>query len=1270
MKKFILNTCTLVLIALCALPTVAQLSNTYPGGYYRFRNAARTNDYISIANDKFNYTTVISTAGGNLSGIMTTAGQNRAMECATKYLQNDIHLVSDPDIIDVSTVIYAAKKNSTSSNYDYNLIGQGTSLLTLSSGKYPGTVKLIFKDLYATFTAVGGSGANTLYNISMPLKASNLSMADLGVRYFVDESGKFDTDESSVTSQAKARWYIEPITHFNVQPEVELNGKYYTTLKAPFAFTLSGSVEKAYVITAVNSGVLAYQEISGTIPAGTPVLLQCGSPNAADCQLTPSGTPLFTAPNSDTTSGAPGATETSSYTGTNLLTGTYYCNTDGTITFTTSSGTSSFNGNHNTVASSKYVIGKDANGKLGFVSATGQGLAYMPANKAWLTSAGVFPTVATPTITPASGTYNSAQTVTITAEEGATILYSTDGGTTWNEYNGAIEVGEGTTTVQAKAIKQGLYNDSQEVSATYVVEIPVPELAMTPESMTISDAAAGVFTITGTNVNGNINANLTNTSDWYLNPETLSNTGGEVNVTYTGRELTAENTVNAYVANNPDVKASASVNYQTDIYIVTDNGVEGGWNFGNGAQMTNEEGIYTANFTATVPNTFILFARKLGDGVNWNTRYVFGPSSDGDWEMPGDKATEYGNIDVYDDDPIKLPYAGEYTITINGNDKTFSITRTIETVATPTFTPAAGTYTSIQSVTIACDTQEAVIHYTTDGSEPTANSPVYNGAIEVAQNMTIKAIALKEGWNPSQAATAEYVINLPQLEAPVFTPVSGEYNEAQTVTITAADGATISYKIGDGEYTTYSGPFEVAESCTITAKATKTGYTDSEESSATYTIKYPVATPTFNPPAGSYIGAQEVTISCETEGATISYSTDGINWAEGNTVNVTESCTLYAKATKNGMTDSETSAEYVINYTSLTVNPTTLAINEESGSFAVNGSYLLSDVVVTAHNGFSTSFSSESNATADWGFYKDADNAVDGMVAVNYQGRELSATDNIDVVSGDKSEKVNVTYQADIYIVTDNGVEGQWNFSNGTQMTNEDGTYTATFNATADNTFILFARKLGDGVDWNTRYVFGPSSDGDWEMPSDKATEYGNIDVNDDDPIKLPYAGEYSITINGNDKTFTITRTIETVATPTFTPAAGTYTGTQTVTIECETVGAAILYKIGDGEYQTYTAPIEINESCTITAKATKDGWNDSEETTAEYIIEIPVVHEPGDVNHDGAVNIKDVTDLIDYLLGSNNEVCEVCANVKDDGAINIADVTALIDLLLNNPAE
>ncbi len=55
-----------------------------------------------------------------------------------------------------------------------------------------------------------------------------------------------------------------------------------------------------------------------------------------------------------------------------------------------------------------------------------------------------------------------------------------------------------------------------------------------------------------------------------------------------------------------------------------------------------------------------------------------------------------------------------------------------------------------------------------------------------------------------------------------------------------------------------------------------------------------------------------------------------------------------------------------------------------------------------------------------------------------------------------------------------------------------------------------------------------------------------------------------------------------------------------------------------------------------------------------------------GDVNHDHAVNIADVTALIDYLLGSGS-ACEICANVNGDEGINIADVTALIDKLLSN---
>ena len=55
-----------------------------------------------------------------------------------------------------------------------------------------------------------------------------------------------------------------------------------------------------------------------------------------------------------------------------------------------------------------------------------------------------------------------------------------------------------------------------------------------------------------------------------------------------------------------------------------------------------------------------------------------------------------------------------------------------------------------------------------------------------------------------------------------------------------------------------------------------------------------------------------------------------------------------------------------------------------------------------------------------------------------------------------------------------------------------------------------------------------------------------------------------------------------------------------------------------------------------------------------------------GDVNHDQAVTIKDVTALIDYLLG-NGDVCIICADVNVDGSVTIKDVTNLIDMLLGN---
>ena len=93
-------------------------------------------------------------------------------------------------------------------------------------------------------------------------------------------------------------------------------------------------------------------------------------------------------------------------------------------------------------------------------------------------------------------------------------------------------------------------------------------------------------------------------------------------------------------------------------------------------------------------------------------------------------------------------------------DATFSEI-VIETVATPTYTPAEGTYNEAQNVTIACETLGATIYYTLDGTNPTANSAVYSTAIAISETTTVKAIAMKAGMNDSEIATAIYTIEQP-----------------------------------------------------------------------------------------------------------------------------------------------------------------------------------------------------------------------------------------------------------------------------------------------------------------------------------------------------------------------------------------------------------------------------------------------------------------------------------------------------------------------------
>jgi hypothetical protein len=251
------------------------------------------------------------------------------------------------------------------------------------------------------------------------------------------------------------------------------------------------------------------------------------------------------------------------------------------------------------------------------------------------------------------------------------------------------------------------------------------------------------------------------------------------------------------------------------------------------------------------------------------------------------------------------------------------------TLATPTFSPAAGTYNAVQSVTITCATAGAAIHFTTDGSTPTATSPTYATAVPVATTTTIKAIATATGKTDSAVASATYTL---QAGTPVISPAAGTYATAQSVTISGATpGAAIHYTINGSTPSSTSPTYATAialpvgataATTTIKAIALATGFADSAVASSTFVIDpnaTPAAAPTFSPPAGTYALAQTVTLSTATAGTTIYYTTDGSTPTAASTVYstpvpVAASLTLKAIAAGGGHTPSTVaSAAYVIN---------------------------------------------------------------------------------------------------------------------------------------------------------------------------------------------------------------------------------------------------------------------------------------------------------------------------------------------------------------------
>jgi alpha-tubulin suppressor-like RCC1 family protein len=226
-------------------------------------------------------------------------------------------------------------------------------------------------------------------------------------------------------------------------------------------------------------------------------------------------------------------------------------------------------------------------------------------------------------------------------------------------------------------------------------------------------------------------------------------------------------------------------------------------------------------------------------------------------------------------------------------------------------TPTTGTYTSVQTVTLSHTVSDVTIRYTTDGTTPTTSSTLYSAPFTVDQTTTIKAKAWKTVFLPSEVLTVDYTLGVPN---PSISPGTATYNSGQSVTISESlSGTTIRYTTDGsdptGASTVYVNPITVDMPVTLKARAFKSGWTDSNVTTATFSFK--VAPPALDPGAGTYTGAQSVAVSTASAGATLRYTIDGSepdsssSVVPGGGVVVDKSTTLKVQGFRSGWTASD-----------------------------------------------------------------------------------------------------------------------------------------------------------------------------------------------------------------------------------------------------------------------------------------------------------------------------------------------------------------------------
>lgn len=331
-----------------------------------------------------------------------------------------------------------------------------------------------------------------------------------------------------------------------------------------------------------------------------------------------------------------------------------------------------------------------------------------------------------------------------------------------------------------------------------------------------------------------------------------------------------------------------------------------------------------------------------------------------------------------------------------------------------------------------------------------------------------------------------------------------------------------------------------------------------------------VDAPAFSPATGTYTSPQTVAITTTTPGASIRYTTDGSTPSEtagtlySGAITVSATETINAIAYASGMTDSAVaSASYTIQPPPSVATPT---FSPAAGTYAAAQSVAVS----TTTSGASIRYTTDgSTPTETVGTLYSTPITVSTTSTIKAIAYESGMTD---------SSIASATYTIQSVVATPT-------------FSPSGGNYTAAQSVSISTT------TSGASIRYTT----------DGSTPTETAgTVYSSpITVSTTTTIKaIAYASGMT-----DSAVASAAYTIQpVVATPTFSLAAGSYNGTQSVTISTATSGATIRYTIdGSAPSETrgtvYIGPVTVNRSMTLTAMAYASGMTDSALGTAAYTI-------------------------------------------------------------------